>query len=234
MRIVLVEPIYEFNIGMVARCIKNFGFNELYIVNPLSFGKEAFKFSANAVDIIKSAVLCSSLNEAIKDVDLIIGTTSNIGNEKNLRRIAIPITEIKNSIKGKVAILFGNERTGLTNKQIDLCDILTYIPTSDDYPSMNLSHAVAVFLYEIRRNENIRTIKYPLATKKEKDEILKFVNELLKISELKGIKLNHSLIVFKRLIDRAYLSKREAKTLLGTFARIRNYILKNLKYKKNG
>jgi len=232
-RIILVEPIYEFNIGMVARCMKNFGFNELYIVKPQSFGEVAIKFSSHASDIIKNAIVCESLEEAIKDVDLVIGTTSNIGNERNLRRIALPITEIKDTLKGKVAILFGNERTGLTNEQIDRCDILTYIPTSDVYPSMNLSHAVAVVLYELRRNENLRTIKYEIAKKEEKEEIIKFIKELLIISGLKGIKLEHSLIVFKRLLDRAYLSKREYKTLLGTFARIRNKINLEL-IKQNG
>jgi RNA methyltransferase, TrmH family, group 1 len=221
-RIVLVEPTYEFNIGLVARAMKNFGFKELYIVNPASFGDEAIKYSSHASDIIKSARICKNIDEAIQDIDIVIGTTSNIGNERNLRRMGIPVYEIKNVTKGKIAVLFGNERTGLTNEQIDKCDILTFIPTSDEYPSMNLAMSVAVFLYEMRRNENIRTINYEIADKKDKEEILKFLRDLLVLCDLTGIKLEHSLIVYKRLLDRAYLSKREAKTLLGTFARIRN------------
>jgi tRNA/rRNA methyltransferase len=224
-RIVLVEPSYEFNIGMAARCMKNFNFKELYIVNPESFGDIAIKFSSHAADILQNCKIVKTLDEAISDVDLVIGTTSNIGSERNLRRIAIPITEVKNVLKGKVAVLFGNERTGLKNEQIDKCDILTYIPTSDEYPSMNLSHALAVFLYEIRRDEKIRTVNYEIATKEDKELIMKFLNEMLNLTGLKGIKLEHSLIVFKRLLDRAYLSKREAKTILGTFARIRNRLL---------
>jgi tRNA/rRNA methyltransferase len=221
-RIVLVEPSYEINIGFVARCMKNFGFKELYIVNPESFGDLAIKFSAHASDILKNAVICKDLKEAIKDVDLVIGTTSNIGNDRNLRRIAIPITEIRPvAEKNKVAVLFGNERTGLKNEQIDLCDILVYIPTSDEYPSLNLSHAVAIFLYEMRRDEKIRTIKYEIASKEDKEFIMKFVEELLIKSGLRGIKLQHSLLIFKRLLDRAYLSKREAKALLGTFSRMK-------------
>ncbi len=126
-------------------------------------------------------------------------------------------------------MLFGNERTGLTNEQIDKCDILTFIPTSDEYPSMNLALSVAVFLYEMKRDEKIRTVKYEIASKKDKEEIINFLRDLLVLSDLKGIKLEHSLIVFKRLLDRAYLSKREAKTLLGTFARIRNRLKLYLK-----
>lgn len=222
MRIVLVEPQYEINIGFVARCMKNFGFKELYIVNPHSFGDIAIKFSSHASDIIKSAVICSSLNEAIKDVDLVIGTTSNIGNERNLRRIAIPITELKDlSKRDKVAILFGNERTGLKNDQIDLCDILTYIPTSDEYPSLNLSHAVAIVLYEITRSENLRTINYKLASKEDKSLIMNFVEEFLKNTGLHGLKLEHSKLIFKRLLDRAYLTEREAKALIGIFSRMK-------------
>lgn len=231
MRIVLVQPTYEFNIGLVARAMKNFGFKELYIVNPESFGLDSIKYSSHASDIVKAAKICKSLDEAIQDVDLVIGTTSNLGNERNLRRIALPITEIKNVAKGKVAILFGNERTGLTNEQIDKCDILTYIPTSDEYPSMNLALSVAVFLYEMKRNEKLRTINYEIASRKDKEEILNFLRDLLILCDLRGIKLEHSLIVYKRLLDRAYLSKREAKTLLGTFARIRNKLKLYLKEK---
>ena len=229
MRIVLVQPSYEFNIGLVARAMKNFGFKELYIVKPESFGDEAIKFSSHAAEIIKSAKICTALEEAINDVDIVIGTSSNIGNDRNLRRIGIPVTEIKNIAKGKIAVLFGNERTGLTNEQIDKCDILTFIPTSDEYPSMNLALSVAVFLYEMKRDEKIRTVKYEIASKKDKEEIINFLRDLLVLSDLKGIKLEHSLIVFKRLLDRAYLSKREAKTLLGTFARIRNRLKLYLK-----
>jgi TrmH family RNA methyltransferase len=122
-RIVLVEPSYEFNIGMAARCMKNFNFKELYIVNPESFGDIAIKFSSHAADILQNCKIVKTLDEAISDVDLVIGTTSNIGSDRNLRRIAIPVTEVKNVLKGKVAVLFGNERTGLKNEQIDKCDI---------------------------------------------------------------------------------------------------------------
>jgi len=218
----LVEPQYEINIGFAARCMKNFGFKELYIVNPQSFGDLALKFSSHASDIIKSAILCSSLQEALKGIDLVIGTTSNIGNERNLRRTAIPITELRDlDAKSNAAILFGNERTGLKNEQIDMCDILTYIPTSDEYPSMNLSHAVAVVLYELRRNENLRTISHRIASKEDKEMIMKFVEDLLIMTGLHGIKLKHSKLIFKRLLDRAYLTDREAKALLGTFSRMR-------------
>ncbi len=224
MRIVLVEPSYEINIGFVARAMKNFGFKELYIVKPESFGDTSIKFSAHAEDILRSAVICDDLETAIKDVDLVIGTTSNIGSDKNLRRIALPVYEIKPIVKGKVAVLFGNERVGLKNDQIDRCDILVYIPTSDDYPSLNLSHAVAIFLYEMRRYEKLRTIKYEIADKNDKEMIMKFVESFLKKSGLRGIKLEQSLLVFKRLLDRSYLSKREAKTLIGVFSRMNKVV----------
>lgn len=222
----MVEPSYEINIGFVARSMKNFGFKELFIVKPESFGELALKFAAHAADLLKSAVICDDLEEAIKGTDIVIGTTSVIGNDRNLRRIAIPVTEIKPLLKGKVAVLFGNERTGLKNEQIDKCDILTYIPTSDEYPSLNLSHSVAIFLYEMKRDEKIRTIRYEIASKEDKEMILNFVKEMLINSGLRGIKLDHSLIVFKRLLDRAYLSKREAKTLLGTFSRMKKLMEK--------
>ena len=225
-RIILVEPIYEFNIGMVARAMKNFGFNELYIVNPKSLGEEARKYASHAVDILEKAKIVKTLKEALNDIDLSIATTGVIGGDYNVLRIAMPIQELSKLIKyhGKVAIIFGREDHGLSNEEIALCDVLATIPTSKEYPIMNLSHAVTVVLYEITRNQ-IRIKKYRLAKKNERKLIEKFFTETLKHTKLQEHKMKTSELVFSRILSRSFLTGREAYTLIGCFRKIHDLVI---------
>ncbi len=225
-RIVLVEPIYEFNIGMVARAMKNFGFNELYIVKPKSLGEEARKYASHAVDILEQAKIVETLNEALNDVDLSIATTGVIGGDYNVLRIAVPIQELNKLTKynGKVAIVFGREDHGLSNEEIAMCDILATIPTSKEYPVMNLSHAVTVVLYEITRSQ-IHIKKYRLAKKNERKLIEKFFIETLRYTKLQKHKMRTSELVFSRVLSRSFLTGREAYTLIGCFRKIHDLVV---------
>ncbi len=222
-RVVLVEPIYDFNIGMVARSMKNFGFKELYIVARRSIGIDAIRFASHAADIIESAVIVRDLEDALVGVDYVVGTTGVTGSEHNLLRIAVPIWELRHTLrlKGKMAILFGREDVGLLNSELRRCDLIATIPASDEYPVLNLSHAVAVTLYELTRGFQ-RRFKYRAATPEERLLIMRFLEESLRFSGLTGRKLNRAMFVFRRVFGRSFISGREAYTLIGCFRRIRN------------
>ncbi|MGB9728660.1 MAG: RNA methyltransferase [Thermoprotei archaeon] len=224
-RIVVVEPIYEFNIGMIARAMKNFGFNNLYLVNPKSLSEEARKYASHAADILENAKVVKTLNDALKDVDLSIATTGVIGGDYNVLRIAVPIQELSNLINyhGSIALVFGREDHGLSNEEIALCDMVATIPTSEEYPVMNLSHAVAVILYELTRNR-IRAKKYRLAKRDERKMIEKFFIETLKHTKIQTHKIRTSELVFSRLLSRSFLTGREAYTLIGCFRKIHDLV----------
>jgi len=153
MRIILVEPLYDINVGKICRVMKNFGHNDLVIVNPIAkLGPEARKYALHANDILNNAKIVSSFDEAIKGYYPVIGTTAAPEKaNKGLNNI-IPLSKIKKSTK-KTALVFGREDHGLPSDILLKCDSSLYIETTKKYPSMNLSNSVSVILYHFRINE---------------------------------------------------------------------------------
>ena len=162
-RIVLVEPRGQFNIGSVVRVMKNMGLYELALVNPADFhNNETYKASVGARDLLNKALVFPTLEDAIKDTSLVIGTTRRAG---KLRRLFCSIEELPEKLfpvlkEGKAAILFGREESGLTTRETDLCNILVNIPSSKSFPSLNLSHAVAVVCYKLFTDAMIHRVPY--------------------------------------------------------------------------
>jgi tRNA (cytidine32/uridine32-2'-O)-methyltransferase len=153
-RIVLVETSHPGNIGAVARAMKNMGLHELFLVRPKSFPHtEASARASGATDLLTSARVVDSVGEAIADCALVIGTTSR-DREHNFR-----VWDVREAAEraqhiahtGCVAFLFGNERAGLSNEELAQANALLRIPTSDEYPSLNLAMAVQIVSYEIWR-----------------------------------------------------------------------------------
>lgn len=153
-RIVLVQPSHPGNIGGVARAMKNMGLRSLYLVDPAAFPHaEATARAAGAVDVLAAARLCASLDQALEGCSLVIATSARA------RTIAWPQLDpqgcaqklIEHSRTAPAALLFGRERTGLTNAELDRCHYVVAIPADPEFPSLNLSCAVQVLTYELRR-----------------------------------------------------------------------------------
>ena len=167
-RIVLVEPSHGGNIGGCARAMKNMGLTRLVLVAPQEFpGDEASARAAGADDILAQAQVCSTLDEAIGSCQLVVGTSARA------RRIAWPLLEpdqaarkVVDAAAGQeVAVLFGRERTGLSNEELDRCQILVNIPANPDFSSLNLACAVQVIAYELRRASMAdRAVSAPVGT----------------------------------------------------------------------
>ncbi len=148
-RVVLVEPEGEYNVGFVARLSKNFLVDELYIVRPKADLSKAREFAAKGVDYLDKAKVVESYEEALLGVDLKIATSS-IADTKGdiLRKSITPWEAAELSKSRKVALIFGRESVGLTREEIARADFLLFIPANPEYPVLNLSHAVGVVLYE--------------------------------------------------------------------------------------
>lgn len=152
-RIVLVNTTTPGNIGGVARAMKNMGLSRLYLVEPAEFPHpEAEWRAASAADVLRSAVVTSTVDEAIADCQFVVGTSARG------RRIPWPLLDARQcaarmaraSTREQVAVLFGREDRGLTNDELQLCNLHLNIPTSDAYSSLNLAMAVQVVCYELR------------------------------------------------------------------------------------
>ncbi len=219
--VILVEPEYQINIGFVARVMKNFGASELILVNPPDIGGEAYKFAVHARDILENARIVESLEDALAMVDLAVGTTAIAGKNYIAERAPLKPGELKEKLKGypgKVGLFFGRESRGLDNRELELMDLTVTIPTSEAYPTMNLSHAVAVILYELRREEHSE-VKHSLepATWKEKDNLVKLWGELLEVLDYPRdpIRRKYFRTIFRRFLGRSFLYGREAHSLAG-------------------
>ena len=153
-RIVMVHTSHSGNIGAAARAMKNMSISQLYLVSPSDFPSvESSVRASHAVDIVNEATVTETLEEAIADCELVIGTSAR---ERTLNwEVDLPdamaINALDVAADAPVAIVFGRERTGLTNEELALCHRLVHIPTNPDYSSLNVAAAIQVICYEIYR-----------------------------------------------------------------------------------
>ena len=152
-RIVLVNTTHPGNIGGVARAMKNMGLSKLYLVSPGGFPDEQARWrAASAADILESARVVETLDAAIGDCQFVVGTSARE------RRIPWPLLDARQcaqriasaSRSEQVAVLFGREDRGLTNEELQLCNLHLNIPAAETYSSLNLAMAVQIVAYELR------------------------------------------------------------------------------------
>jgi tRNA/rRNA methyltransferase len=216
-RVVLVEPMYQGNVGSVARAMKNFGYSDLVLVNPCKLEGQARAMSSHAKDVLEGARITSTLEEAIKGADLLIGTTG-VSSQKTGEHIRLPlytVKEFKEKLKGYsgiIAVLFGREDNGFSNDELKGFDMLITVPTSDIYPIMNLSHAVAIVLYELSGLEGGDN---PLAEGFDLQLLYGHLDELLEEIDYPAHKKDKTSLMLRRIFGRAGLTPREVQTLRG-------------------
>ena len=222
---VFVEPKTPGNIGFLARSMKNFGLKKLVLINPCELENSAYYQASHARDVVQDAKIYDTLSEFIKDNEIttVVGTTGTAGGSYNIPRIPITPNELgkRMCIDGNIALLFGREGEGLSNDELELCDILVTIPTSEEYPIMNISHAAAIVFYEIYKNQK----EYPvenmeIASFEEKNIITELCNEIISKLDYPDHKRKNVEIITKRIIGRAFIAGRESKMLRGTLKRI--------------
>ena len=149
---VLCDTRYPGNIGSTARAMKNFGFANLVLLNPRQRGLlDSLRMAGGAVDVIEKATIVGTLREAGAGVEHAVGFSRRI---RDLKKPVVAPEEFRELLNGpwrqrRVALLFGSEKFGLSNAQIQLCERIVTIPTSPDSPSLNLAHAVAILCYEL-------------------------------------------------------------------------------------
>ena len=219
--VVLVEPLYEENVGYTARVMKNFGVEELILVNPrCELGIEAVKRAMHGRDVLERARLASSLDEIVKTYDLVIGTTGKQGKKlTQTRRFMTPerLAEKVSKLGGKVAIVFGREDRGLTNEELRFCDGVVTIPANPEYPILNLSHAVAVVLYVIFRElrPEVKLPKPSMPSREEMMVLLEYVKRLSLLLWSSETRAERAVLIVKRFLSSCLTTREDVRVLLG-------------------
>ena len=153
-RFILVATRHPGNIGAAARALKTMGFEELWLVAPESFpNAEATALASGADDLLMRARVVPTLTQAVADCGLVLGTSARLRSQYYwpvLTPRAAAARLIAAAGERPAALVFGTERTGLSNAELDLCHALVSIPANPDYPSLNLAQAVQILAYELR------------------------------------------------------------------------------------
>lgn len=225
--VILVELKIPENIGFIARVLKNFGFEKLTLYK-CNVTENSYKTAANAKDLLERAEIVEDLFSYLSKFNLIVGTTGIGGGDyRFFRKPLLRPEELVEFIDGETAILFGREDYGLLNEEIERCHLLVKIPTSDAYPVMNVSHAVAVILYFLKNVPKRREEKY--ATAEEIEILVEKVSQLLELINFPEQRRRRELLTLRRVFGRAKLRDYEFETIMGIFTKTIGFIkrLKN-------
>ena len=220
--VVLVEPKYGGNVGAVARSMMNFDLNKLYLIKPCKLDDECYNRAMHAHPILDSARIFSSLKDVAQNLDYLVATSSvSTTTEKKYLRNAVYLQDFTkkiSNINGKIGLVFGREDYGLYNREIAQCDMLVKIPSSDQYPSLNLSHAVNLVLYELYANKDSSTKTKRMLDGIEKEKLNTFFSDLLNEIRYPEHKKRKTQVMFRRIIGRVMLSKWEYHTFMGVLS----------------
>lgn len=219
--VVLVSTRNPLNIGAAARAISNFGFHRLRVVNPFEIAFEEARSAVGAQALLKRAERFKKVSDAVADCSLVVGTTA--ARNRKLDHELLPLQKAAVGIRkrlrsGRVALLFGSEKRGLSNHDLSYCNWLLRIPTQEDQPSMNLGQAVAVCLYELARGKKV-------SAKNQKHEPVKSAS-LNRLTELLLDTLGSSGYIandgsalseqkIRRLVKRLTLTEEDGEALSG-------------------
>ena len=229
-KVVLVGTTHPGNIGATARAMKNMGILDLALVEPKEFPSDVATFRSKAAkDILEKASVHTSLEEAISECELVVGTSARG------RTVPWPVLNPreaaeemhKSSLNGKVAIVFGREDRGLTNEELGLCNFHVHIPSDPEYSSLNLSQAVQILAYEIRlsylqdRHVNKEYWDVELANNELTERLINHMDELMQEVDFYDVENPRKLLVrVRRFFKRSKIDVMEANIFRGLFATI--------------
>lgn len=221
-RIVLVNPLYGGNVGAICRAMANMGLSGLTLVDPAPLNlAEARMMAVAADDILQGRREVATVEEAVADCGLVMGTTARCGlyraHVRPPREWAPRILE--SAATGKVALVFGRENSGLTNEELAICTNLIQIPSSPDYPSLNIAQAVMICCYELFVASGTfvpaeeMSPECPVATR---EQMFKMWREMLiEIGFMKEEKADHMMLGLRRIFGRAPLTEDDVRILMG-------------------
>jgi tRNA/rRNA methyltransferase len=226
LEVILVEPAEGGNVGSCARALKNMGFSAFSLVDPRYEDRsQARKMAVHAKDLLESARVFESIEEAARDANWVVGTSVRTRAHQERKPPIGPdefITRLQElPIGSKAALLFGPERTGLTNAQLGRCQDILTLPTAADFPSLNLAQAVLLVAWEVRKADLLPLVpasRNATVTAGGIEDLLAHMRRTLDIIEYLNPQ-NPDPIVddLRKVLSRAALDPRELAMLRGIF-----------------
>lgn len=224
--IVLVNTKTPANIGAVARCMMNTGLSRLILVRPpRDENDEAMKLAAGAGKVLTQAARFETLREAVADHQLVIGTSRHLARHR--RNVGTPRTTAERIVplltRNRIALVFGREVNGLDKEDLALCHELIAIPSSDAFPSLNLSHAVMVIAYELflAAHAGLPADGRSLARSEDLEQFFAHLQQVLQdIGFVDDANAEHMMSSLRQLFGRAALEPRDVKILRGILSAV--------------
>ncbi len=232
-RIVLVNTTHPGNIGAAARAMANMGLNHLYLVGPQRFpSTEATVRAAGANHLLEQAIVCESLDDAVADCGLVVGTTARQRSVGSVQLTpAVVMAKVRERIlTDQIAFVFGREASGLTNSELERCQYHVRIPVEEGFPSINLAAAVMIIAYELKKTCEPGTRKTELAynheqlaTSSEVQGFYKHIEDVLIETGFLKTPSKKLLRKVKRIFSRTPLREDEVNILRGILTSIQSY-----------
>ena len=232
-RIVMVNTTEPGNIGAAARAMKNMMLSQLYLVSPSNFPSAvATARASGADDILSNARVCSSLEEALNGVKLVVGASAR---QRNIKWRQLDVIDTCSQIQSSlvssdedVAVVFGTENSGLTNEELDLCSILMTIPGNPKYFSLNVASAIQVFAYQnfiSSIDGKFDNTPKDIASFEDLNSFYKHLEQVLEHINYFDSKKPKSLLMrrMRRLFGRSEPEKEEVAILRGILNKINPY-----------
>ena len=231
-RIVLSHTTHPGNIGAAARAMKTMGLSRLVLINPERFPHpDAEAFATGANDLLESALICDTLDEALAGTVLAVASTAR---HRDLAHEVVDCREasrrlVAEAITGEVALVFGTERAGLTASEVSRCQSIAIIPTNWAYSSLNLAQAVQVFAYELRMTAvGAQSYAQHVAELATHDEVEGFYEQLEDAFYSTGFldpkEPKRLMQRMRRMFARARIEKKEVNILRGFLSAIKSKV----------
>jgi tRNA/rRNA methyltransferase len=225
-RVVLVEPEKEGNIGSIARSMRNFGLTDLCIVSPkTSVGGEAYRYATKGKEILRKARVVETLPDALSGIDRVVGTTAIVGtSSRNILRLVVDPSQLASRVAGttgSVALLFGRESTGLSNRELQHCDIIVSIPSSEEYNVLNVAIAASIVFYELYKVRHMRRRSLE-PSQLSIDRLVSIFNQLADIADLPSHRKRLADRAFRNVLAKSIISQREVSLIMGVLRKARD------------
>jgi tRNA/rRNA methyltransferase len=222
--VALMEPSYEVNVGHVARLVKNFGAERLILVNPIVQLDPCRKFASHAVDILEKALVYNNFNEILENFDAVIGSTairaqklSNVLRQTLTPEDAAKVLESMQRESKSVCLLLGRDTTGLTNEELGECDFAISIPIRSNYKTLNISHALAIMLYQLSKVKVGGSLVQHIPSRDDKKRLVVEAVRLASASGLPKYRITTLRKALWTIIGRSQPRKKEVFLLTGFF-----------------
>ena len=226
--VALVEPLYHVNVGHVARLIKNFGAGKLYLIKPQFDAEEAVKYSTHGKDVLAASKIVT-FAQLRSRFDVLVGTTAIRATSRlNVLRARTGPEELAQLVSEagghkSFCIVLGRESSGLTNTELQNCDLVVTIETGTKFATLNVAHALAILLHELARTRPRRTRntkkKIDLASRKEIDLALRYVNTVAAASNYDSHKAPLLLASARKILTKSSPNVKDVMLLVSLLRR---------------